>query len=58
VIVADDGPGFDGAQISDCHGLALIRGRLELLYGRDATLSFDRTAGSTEVVLDVPAADA
>ena len=58
VIVTDDGPGFDDAQIPDGHGLALIRGRLEMLYGCDATLSFRRTAGTTEVVLDVPAADA
>ena len=56
VIVADDGPGFDGTQIPESHGLALIRGRLEMLYGRDATLSFVRTPGSTEVVLDLPAA--
>jgi LytS/YehU family sensor histidine kinase len=58
VRVTDDGPGFDDAQIPDGHGLALIRGRLEMLYGREATLSFRCTTGTTEVLLDVPAADA
>jgi sensor histidine kinase YesM len=55
--VTDDGPGFDAGTIQEGHGLALIRARLELLYGGDATLSVNSRPGRTTVGLVVPAAD-
>jgi signal transduction histidine kinase len=57
IAVLDDGPGFDEAKIPDGHGLALIRGRLDMLYGKDATLSISAAHGRTIVVMDVPATD-
>ena len=58
ITVLDDGPGFDEAQVPDGHGLALIRGRLEMLYGNEATLSISTAHGRTTIVMDVPATDA
>lgn len=58
VHVTDDGPGFDNARLPDGHGLALIRARLEMLYGGDASLSISSEPGRTTVAMDVPAADA
>lgn len=56
--VSDDGPGFDASLIPDGHGLALIRARLEMLYGADATLSIRSAPGRTTIAMDVPASDA
>src|SRR5688500_18240165 len=58
VDVTDDGPGFDNARLPDGHGLALIRARLEMLYGGDASLSINSEPGRTTVAMDVPASDA
>jgi sensor histidine kinase YesM len=58
VDVTDDGPGFDNARLPDGHGLALIRARLEMLYGADASLSINSEPGRTTVAMDVPASDA
>ena len=60
VTVTDDGPGFDDDSQTppDGHGLALIRARLEMLYGSDATLSISSAPGKTTVTMDVPAGDA
>ena len=52
--VRDDGPGFDAASASDGHGLDLLRARLSMLYGDDASLAIDSRPGRTCVVVDVP----
>ena len=57
VEVTDDGPGFDVDTIPEGHGLALIRDRLELLYGNDATLSVTSQPGRTTVAIVVPASN-
>jgi LytS/YehU family sensor histidine kinase len=57
VEVTDDGPGFDSATIPDGHGLALIRARLSLLYGAEASLTMNSQPGRTTIVMDLPASD-
>ena len=57
VEVIDDGPGFDPASIPDGHGLALIRSRLTLLYGDQASLTINSETGRTTVAMDLPASD-
>ena len=57
VDVIDDGPGFDAATIPDGHGLALIKARLTLLYGEDASLTVISQPGRTTVAMDLPATD-
>ena len=56
--ITDDGPGFDATALPDGHGLALIRARLALLYGENATLSVTSQPGHTTVAMDLPAAEA
>jgi two-component system sensor histidine kinase AlgZ len=58
VEVTDDGPGFDEGAMPEGHGLALIRDRLELLYGKDATLSVSSRPGQTIIGIVVPASKA
>jgi len=55
VAVEDDGPGFDTTARPHGHGLALLDARLAMLYGSRASMSVQRDAGRTTVVLDVPA---
>jgi hypothetical protein len=52
IAVVDDGPGFDGTQLLDGHGLALLRARLGLLFD-GASLGIDNGSGLT-VTLDLP----
>ena len=52
--VTDDGPGFDTAAIGDGHGLSLLRARLDLLYGGNASLAVQSQPGRTIVVMDLP----
>lgn len=54
VEVVDDGGGFDATMIPDGHGLALLRSRLAMNFGTDATLSVDSRPGRTAVSLDLP----
>ena len=52
--VEDDGPGFDAAATPGGHGLALLRARLSMLYGGDASLEIDSRPGRTCIAIDVP----
>jgi sensor histidine kinase YesM len=54
VEVEDDGPGFDSTVIPDGHGLALVRERLTMTLGRDASLTVDSRPGCTSVVIELP----
>jgi len=56
VTVEDDGPGFASTALPDGHGLALLRSRLELLFGSGASLRITG-ARPTRVELDLPLAD-
>lgn len=57
VAVTDDGPGFDTTNIPDGHGLTLIKARLTLLYGDQASLVVSSEPGRTTVAMDLPASD-
>ena len=53
--ISDDGPGFDSLQPKPGHGLELLAGRMEGLYGPGATLLLSRSAaGGASVLLTVP----
>ena len=52
--VEDDGPGFDGTRVPDGHGLHLLKERLALTFGKDATLAIQSQPGRTRVALDLP----
>jgi LytS/YehU family sensor histidine kinase len=54
LIVDDDGPGFEPATAPEHHGLALLRDRLQLSFGRQASLRVENKPGRTRVVLTVP----
>lgn len=56
VCVCDDGPGFDTQQWPQRHGLALLRERLDTLYGTAAALTVDGTPGHCAVRFEVPLA--
>jgi signal transduction histidine kinase len=53
--VRDDGPGFDATTLPGGHGLDLLRSRLSMLFGQDASLKISSAPGSTGVVVDLPA---
>ena len=52
--VEDDGPGFDATRRPKGHGLDLLAGRLDMLFGERASLQVETTAGRTSVSIDVP----
>jgi LytS/YehU family sensor histidine kinase len=52
--VADDGPGFDAAQLPAGHGLELIKSRLRALFGDRARLAIDGRPGATTVAIELP----
>ena len=52
--VRDDGPGFEAEAITSGHGLDIVRGRLNALYGEDGRLGISRADGWTVVSLDLP----
>jgi sensor histidine kinase YesM len=52
--VADDGPGFDAANLPAGHGLELLRSRLDALFGDRARLSIASHPGDTTVVIELP----
>jgi LytS/YehU family sensor histidine kinase len=52
--VEDDGPGFDPAALPAGHGLDLLRSRLAMLFGDEASLRVDSRPGQTAVVITVP----
>jgi Histidine kinase len=52
--VHDDGPGFESASLKEGHGLELLRARLAMLFGGNASLGISSVPGSTSVTLDLP----
>jgi len=52
--VEDDGPGFDPAALPAGHGLDLLRSRLAMLFGDEASLHVDSRPGQTVVVIAGP----
>jgi sensor histidine kinase YesM len=52
--VEDNGPGFDGSTLPEGHGLALLRARLDMLFGGRASVAVDGTPGRTRVSLAIP----
>jgi two-component system, LytTR family, sensor histidine kinase AlgZ len=52
--VEDNGPGFDGLKAPDGHGLALLKSRIELLFGADGSMHVDSAPGRTVVTMIVP----
>jgi signal transduction histidine kinase len=55
--VEDDGPGFDG-RLPEGHGLALLKDRLELVFGGRASLNIQSAHGRTIVALHIKSGDA
>jgi signal transduction histidine kinase len=51
--VEDDGPGFDG-RMPEGHGLSLVKARLTMTFGEQATLAVDSSPDGTSVTLTVP----
>jgi two-component system, LytTR family, sensor histidine kinase AlgZ len=54
LVVADDGPGFDGPPFPEGHGLDVLRSRLAVLFGPRGTLTVRRVGRVTEVCLRTP----
>lgn len=52
--VEDDGPGFDAADVTDGHGLALVKARLAMTFGDRAALGITSAPGRTCVSISVP----
>jgi LytS/YehU family sensor histidine kinase len=52
--VEDDGPGFDGTQLPEGHGLQLLKSRLAMNFGDRAQLATDCHDGHTRVTLTLP----
>jgi two-component system, LytTR family, sensor histidine kinase AlgZ len=51
--VEDDGPGFHAGELPAGHGLALLRDRLAMTFGKDATLDVRSRPGCTTVTLQI-----
>jgi LytS/YehU family sensor histidine kinase len=54
IAVEDDGPGFDPAIRPEGHGLALLGGRLAMLFGDRASLHIESRPGFSGVTIDLP----
>jgi two-component system, LytTR family, sensor histidine kinase AlgZ len=54
IAVEDDGPGFDASDFPEGHGLELLKNRLAMTFGADATLVTHSQPGCTRVALDLP----
>lgn len=57
LVVWDDGPGFSLKAIVSGHGLDILRGRLEALYGAAARFSVDQREEGAMVSIRVPMRD-
>jgi signal transduction histidine kinase len=55
VEVQDDGAGFSEADVSEGHGLALLRSRLAMLFGEEGRLMIDSGPNGTKATLELPA---
>ena len=54
VEVEDNGPGFAPSAERDGHGLALVRSRLEMMFGDRASLGVDSAPGRTIAAIELP----
>jgi two-component system, LytTR family, sensor histidine kinase AlgZ len=54
IAVEDDGPGFDPATRPEGHGLALLGGRLAMLFGDRASMHVESRPGYSGVTIDLP----
>jgi len=54
VLVRDEGPEFTLESAPSGHGLDILKGRLDALYGARGGISVQRHGGSNEVTLSVP----
>lgn len=54
VEVADDGPGFTDACVIEGHGLDLLRQRLSVVFGAEASLDITTRDGKTAVAMSTP----
>jgi sensor histidine kinase YesM len=54
IAVEDDGPGFDASSVPAGHGLQLLKDRLAMTFGANASVAIHRQAGCTRVALDLP----
>jgi LytS/YehU family sensor histidine kinase len=52
--VHDDGPGFAQLGMPDGHGLALLRARLNRIFGEDAAVTVENANGGAIVRMDLP----
>ena len=52
--VSDDGPGFDRDVLLGGHGLDLLQGRLDALFGEKASLEIARCDGRSVVTISLP----
>jgi LytS/YehU family sensor histidine kinase len=52
--VEDDGPGFDPLNRPEGHGLALLNGRLAMLFGDRAALQIESRPGHSRVTIELP----
>jgi sensor histidine kinase YesM len=52
--VEDNGPGFDGTQLPDGHGLQLLKSRLAMTFGDRAWLTTESHPGRTCVAITLP----
>jgi signal transduction histidine kinase len=53
-VFADNGHGFDAADLPPGHGLALLEDRLAMIFESRASLEIDSRPGRTSVVMDLP----
>lgn len=53
ISVSDDGGGFDDIAIRPGHGLALLRARLQMLFGAGAALNIQSRPGLTTVTIEI-----
>jgi LytS/YehU family sensor histidine kinase len=54
VNLEDNGPGFDPSRLPEGHGLALLRSRLQLIFGDRATMNIESQPGRTLITIDLP----
>jgi sensor histidine kinase YesM len=54
IAIEDDGPGFDPSAAAPGHGLALVRERLAMTLGSDASLHVDSHPGRSRVAISLP----
>ena len=54
ITIVDNGKGFNFIESQNGLGIKLSKERLQLIYGKEATLGFRRTNENTETILKLP----